>query len=70
MKEELFNLSHALAHNVIECIFGVLKQKFQILHSGPEYSLDIQACIPAAPAAIHNFTCCHESNEEWGWGWG
>ena len=39
MKEELFNLHHASAHNVIEWIFGVLKWKFHILHLPPEYSL-------------------------------
>ena len=30
-KEELFNLRHAQTRNVIECIFGVLKQHFRIL---------------------------------------
>ena len=61
MKEELFNLCHASACNVIKHIFGILKQKFQILHLGPEYSLDIQACIPAALAA---FACHHEHGKE------
>ena len=55
MKEKLFNLRHASAHNVIECIFGMLKCRFWILHLAPEYSMDIQAHIPAALAAVHNF---------------
>ena len=63
-KEKLFNLHNTSACNVIECIFGILKWKFQILHLGPEYSLDIQTCIPAALAAIHNFTYCHKHEEE------
>ena len=45
-------------------MFGVLKRKFCILHHAPEYSLDIQACIPAMLAAIHNFTCHHKHDDE------
>ena len=47
-EEELFNLHHASAQNIIEHIFGVVKQCFRILLVAPEYSLDIQAQIPAA----------------------
>jgi hypothetical protein len=47
-KEELFNLRNSSAQNVIERIFGVLKQHFRILHLSPPYSMDIQAQIPAA----------------------
>ena len=39
---------------MIEQIFGVLRQKFCILHLAPEYNLDIQAHILAVLAAIHN----------------
>ena len=45
-------------------MFGVLKWKFCILHLAPEYTLDIQACIPATLATIHNFTHCHEPEED------
>jgi hypothetical protein len=54
-KEELFNLRHASARNVIERIFGVLKRRFRILVFPPEYSMEIQARIPAALCALHNF---------------
>jgi len=54
-KEELFNLCHASARNVIERIFGVLKWRFRILLLAPEYGLDVQAQIPTALCAIHNF---------------
>ena len=54
-KEELFNLRHSSARNVIERIFGVLKQRFRILLLAPQYGLDIQARIPAALVAIHNY---------------
>jgi hypothetical protein len=48
-----------IARNVIERIFGVLKQCFRILLLASQYSLKIQAQIPAALAAIHNFICAH-----------
>jgi hypothetical protein len=51
------------ACNVIECIFGVLKRLFRILLLAPEYSLEIQARIPSALSAIHNFIHIHNSNE-------
>ena len=54
-KEELFNLWHANLQNVIERIFGVLKQQWQILCLPPEFSMEVQARIPAALCAIHNF---------------
>jgi len=62
-KEELFELRHASARNVIERIFGVLKRRFQILLLAPEYNRDIQARIPAALCAIHNFTTRFDPSE-------
>jgi hypothetical protein len=63
-KEELFNLCHASLRNIIEQIFGVLKRRFRILLLAPEYNLDIQARIPVALSAIHNFIRTHEPGEE------
>ena len=62
-KCELFNLRHASARNVIEQIFGVLKRRFRILLLAPEYSLEIQARIPAALCALHNFIRKHDPKE-------
>ena len=62
-KEELFNLRHASARNIIECIFGILKRRFRILLLAPEYSLEIQARIPAALCTIHNFIRTHDVDE-------
>ena len=49
--------------NAIEHIFGVLKWCFWILLIAPEYNLEIQARIPAALCAIHNFIQEHDPNE-------
>jgi hypothetical protein len=40
-KEELFNLRHAEARNVMEQIFGVLKREWAILVRSLDYSMDI-----------------------------
>jgi hypothetical protein len=53
--KELFNLRHAQARNVIERIFGVLKQRFRILLLPPHYPLDFQPRIPTALCALQNF---------------
>ena len=61
--EELFNLRHASARNVIEHIFGVLKRQFHILVHPPEYDMDVQAHLPPALAALHNFIHIHDPDE-------
>jgi hypothetical protein len=63
-KEELFNLRHAQARNVIEHIFGVLKRRFRILVIPPKYSVKVQAQIPSALCAIHNFIRTHDPKED------
>jgi hypothetical protein len=59
----LFNLRHASARNVIERIFGILKQRFRILQVPPEYGMEIQALIPPALAALHNFIRQYDPDE-------
>lgn len=54
-KEELFNLRHAQARNVIERIFGVIKKRWAILVLPSKFNMGLQARIPAALAALHNF---------------
>ena len=53
--QELFNLWHASAHNIVEHIFGILKNCFTILRANPNLDVDTQAQIAPALAAIHNF---------------
>ncbi|KAJ7214056.1 hypothetical protein GGX14DRAFT_335807, partial [Mycena pura] len=40
--------------------FGVLKRRFRILVSRPEYSYAVQSKIVCAAAALHNFLRIHE----------
>ncbi|KAJ8519770.1 hypothetical protein ONZ45_g3304 [Pleurotus djamor] len=62
-KEELFNLRHAQARNVVERIFGVVKRRWDILNHAPEYPMEIQAQIPPALAAAHNFIDIHDPTD-------
>ena len=57
-------MRHAQARNIIERIFGVLKRRFRILQMGSGYRYPVQAQIPAALCAIHNFIRIHDSGEE------
>jgi hypothetical protein len=40
---------------VIERIFGVIKRKYKILNTPPEYSIDTQSDLVLGLAALHNF---------------
>ena len=63
-KEELFNLRHASARNVVERILGILKRRFRILLLAPELSLKVQSKIPAALCVLHNFTRAHDPSDD------
>jgi hypothetical protein len=52
--QELFNLRHASARNIVERIFGILKNRFAILRHNPDLTPKVQAHLPAALAALHN----------------
>nr|GAT44780.1 predicted protein [Mycena chlorophos] len=62
-REELFNLRHAQARNVIERIFGVIKKRWRVLVIPPSYRMSIQARIPPALAALHNFILQHDPED-------
>jgi hypothetical protein len=62
-KEELFNLRHASARNVVERIFGVLKKRFRILKDPPGYDMKVQIHITPALCALHNFIRRHDPEE-------
>ena|ERR1700722_2901167 len=61
--QELFNLCHTMAQNVIKRIFSVLKKRFRILLLPPPLKMDDQARIPVALCALHNFIQKHDSKE-------
>lgn len=62
-KEELFNLRHAQARNVVERIFGVVKRRWRIMTAPPEINMKFQAMLPAALAALHNFILRYDFTE-------
>ncbi|KAL0406199.1 UNVERIFIED_CONTAM: hypothetical protein Slati_3933800 [Sesamum latifolium] len=54
-KEELFNLKHSSARNIIERTFGLLKVRWAILRSPSYYPIKIQNRIIMACCLLHNF---------------
>jgi hypothetical protein len=61
--KEYFNLCHAQAHNVIEQAFRVVKHHFCLMCIAPEYSLAVQAMVPPALCALHNFIHIHDLDD-------
>jgi len=64
-QEELYNLRHLQACNVIKQIFGVDKCKFGVLVATPEYPIEIQAKLVSAIAALHNFIAIYDPNNKY-----
>ena len=52
--KELFNLRHAQLRNIIERIFGVLKERFKILTLPRFFKIDAQVKVAAALCVLHN----------------
>ncbi|XP_042024783.1 uncharacterized protein LOC121771945 [Salvia splendens] len=53
--EELFNLRHSKAMNVIERSFAVLKMRWGILRSASFYPIDVQTGLIIACFLLHNY---------------
>ncbi|XP_047940151.1 putative nuclease HARBI1 isoform X2 [Salvia hispanica] len=53
--EELFNLRHTKARNVIERSFAVLKMRWGILRSASFYPIEVQSGLIIACFLLHNF---------------
>ncbi|XP_042518531.1 putative nuclease HARBI1 [Macadamia integrifolia] len=67
-KKELFNLCYSRLRNIIERAFGLLKSRFKILKTQPEYPFKTQAKIVQACVMIHNHILTQNSvqeEEEW-----
>ncbi|XP_057787503.1 uncharacterized protein LOC131004763 [Salvia miltiorrhiza] len=54
-KEELFNLRHAKARNVVERAFGIMKMRWGILRSTTFYPIKVQNRLIMATFLINNF---------------
>jgi hypothetical protein len=61
--EELFNLRHAQARNVVERIFGVVKRRWSMFTRAPEYPIETQAMMIAAVGSLHNFLKIHDDSD-------
>jgi hypothetical protein len=62
-KEELFNLQHTCARNVIELIFSILKRHFTIFSHPPKCNMKLQVRLPPALGTVHNFIRIHDPEE-------
>ena len=62
-KEEVFNYTHSSLRTCVERTFGVLKRRFKILKTAPEYPMNKQVMIPVACAVIHNFIRLNNPND-------
>lgn len=54
-EQEMFNMRHSKARNVIERAFGVMKMRWGILRSASYYPIKIQIMIIHACFLLHNF---------------
>ncbi|RPA91494.1 hypothetical protein L873DRAFT_1714032, partial [Choiromyces venosus 120613-1] len=52
--EELFNLQHTQACNMIEWILSILKKQFTILETPIEYDFPVQVKVVLALTVLHN----------------
>lgn len=62
-KEEVYNMRHASARNVIERIFGVVKKRFRMMRNGSEYPVHLQPRITYLMAWLHNFILQESPND-------
>ncbi|KAG2364290.1 hypothetical protein BDR07DRAFT_1262048, partial [Suillus spraguei] len=51
---------HSSLCNAIKHIFGVMKHQWCILQFPAEYDMEVQALIPLALCALHNFICAED----------
>ncbi|XP_022857217.1 uncharacterized protein LOC111378270 [Olea europaea var. sylvestris] len=61
---ERFNFRHSSCRNVIECAFGVLKQRWKILDRMPSYSFETQVVVVLATMGIQDFVRCTKVLDE------
>lgn len=57
-------MRHSLLHNIVERIIGILKRRFAILHSAPQYSVPVHVKLVLALVGLHNFIVRNSSNRD------
>ena len=63
-KEELFNLRHSSLRNVIERIFGVLKNRFPLLVRMHSFPFKYQCKLVKIAAMLHNFIRVNQGDDD------
>ena len=58
-------LRHVSLRNVIGRMFGVLKERFRIFHSPPQYPKEIESNIIISACLFYNFITEHEGGNRW-----
>ncbi|CAN1154242.1 Putative nuclease HARBI1 [Linum perenne] len=58
-REEMYNMRHSKARNVVECAFGVLKMRWALLRDSSWFSPSRVAMIVNACCLLHNFIRRH-----------
>ena len=61
--KEIYNLRHSSARNVIERIFGVLKERFKIMEHGCDYGILDQAGVVMAICLLFNMVRTFERED-------
>ncbi|PLW30275.1 hypothetical protein PCANC_23353 [Puccinia coronata f. sp. avenae] len=63
-QKELYNLRHSSLRNVVERLFGCLKEKFKILTTPSEHSIEQQVQLVYALATLWNFLRNHQQLDD------
>ncbi|KNZ62873.1 uncharacterized protein VP01_12136g1, partial [Puccinia sorghi] len=62
--QELYNLRHLSAQDVIKRIFGVVKRRFKVFATGCHYNIEIQVKVIILMTFLHNFMQVNNPNDE------
>ena len=52
---ELFNLRHSQMRVIVECVIGIIKERWHMLQGVPSYAPETQTLIIRAAGLLHNF---------------
>ncbi|XP_019089853.1 PREDICTED: uncharacterized protein LOC104737893 [Camelina sativa] len=63
--QELFNHRHMCLSNVIQRSFSMLKTRFPILESAPQYPFHVQRDLVIATCTLHNFMKREDGIHDW-----